>query len=240
MTMSDIVQGNAVTQHIAAATRANVHTVNSNKRPNESYESEWKRFQTFVDERRAENKLQPGEKYLTRDNVDLYFGEKVAYREVTPDSARRVVSSLQWFADHREHHEVSFTIDSPHVKQALKAHRERFTITVAKRVQDPHFQLPTSVLTKSEHERANHTILRRPEWEDLHFSWNLNDMTFIRMASWLKLNLLDIKTDMALGPPGDIGPSKKCMLSYVLQPGGVHKDRHKYKKVIGSWQHHEY
>lgn len=119
--MSGIVQGIAVTQRIAAATRANVHTVNSSKKPNESYESEWKQFQAFVDECRVENKLQPGENYLTRDNVDLYFGEKVVYREVTPDSARRVVSSLQWFVDHREHHETTFTVDSPHVKQVLKA-----------------------------------------------------------------------------------------------------------------------
>ena len=238
--MSGIVQGIAVTQRIAAATRANVHTVNSNKRPNESYESEWKRFQAFVDERRLENKLQPEEKYLTRDNVDLYFGEKVAYREVTPDSARRVVSSLQWFADHREHHEASFPVDSPHVKQALKAHRERFTLVVAKRVQDPHFQLPTSVLTKSEHEKASHAILERPEWEDLHFSWNLNDTTFIRMGSWLKLKLSDIKTDEAHGPPNDTGPGMKRMLSYVLRPGGVHKDRHKYSKVVGNWRHKDY
>jgi hypothetical protein len=158
--MSGIVQGIAVTQRIAAATRANVHsTVNLNKKPNESYESEWKQFQAFVDERRAESKLPPGEKYLTRDNVDLYAGEKVVYREVTPDSARRVISALQWYADHREHHESSFSVDSPHVKQALKAHRERFTLIVTKRVQDPHFQLPTSVLTKGKHEKANHTIL---------------------------------------------------------------------------------
>jgi hypothetical protein len=73
--MSGIVKGIAVTQCITAATCANVHTVNLNKKPNESYESEFKRFQAFVDECRVANKLQPREKYLTQDNMDLYFGE---------------------------------------------------------------------------------------------------------------------------------------------------------------------
>jgi hypothetical protein len=109
-----------------------------------------------------------------------------------------------------------------------------------KRVQDPHYQLPTSVLTKREHEMANHAILEQSEWEDLHFSWNLNDTTFLRMSSWLKLKLSDIKTNVAHGPPNDTGPSMYHMLSYVLHPGGVHKDRHKYTKVVGNWQHMDY
>jgi hypothetical protein len=75
--MSGIAQGIAVSQHIAAATRADVHTVNMNKRPNETNESEWKRFQSFVDERRSENKLPPGVKYLTFDNVDYTLEKKL-------------------------------------------------------------------------------------------------------------------------------------------------------------------
>ena len=83
---------------------------------------------------------------------------------------RRVISSLQWFADHKAHHSDNFIVESLHVKQALKAHRERFTLTVAERVQDPHYQLPASVLTMSDkHEKVNYANLRRPEWEDFHF-----------------------------------------------------------------------
>jgi hypothetical protein len=64
---------------------------------NDAYKSEWKRYRKSVDESRAEEKLQPGEKFLTRDNVDfLFFGEKVAYREEVPDSAQiRLGGSLR-------------------------------------------------------------------------------------------------------------------------------------------------
>jgi hypothetical protein len=167
---------------------------------NDAYKSEWKRYREFVDESIAEEKLQPEEKYLTRDSVDFYFGEKVAHREVVPDSARRVASALQWFADHREHQMTEFVVASPHVKQALKAQKSRFAIVVEKRVQDAHFQLPTSsVLTQAEYRKAKHEY----EWEDLHFSWSICDATFIRMYSFLQLKLSDLKTDVAhptLGP----------------------------------------
>ena len=237
--MSGNLQALAVAQRIHAATLANAQVVHE-KVTNDVYKSEWKRYREFVDKSRAEGKLQPGEKYLTRDNVDFYFGEKVAYREVVADSARRVVSALQWFADHREHQMTEFAVDSPHVKQALEAQKERFADVVEKRVQDPHFQLPTSVLTEAEYRKANHAILQKYEWEDLHFSWSVCDATFIRMHSFLKLKLSDLKTDVAHGPPSDTGPGNHRMMSYVLRPGGVHKDRHKYTQVVGNWRHKEY
>ena len=172
------LQALAVAQRIEAATIANAQVV-SQKTTSDVYTSEWKRFKTFVDESRAAEKLQLGEKYLTRENVDFYFAEKVAYREIVPDSARRVVSALQWFADNREHQVITFTVDSPHVGQALKAQKERFAIALENSVQDPHFQLPTSVLTQADYCKANHAILQRYEWEDLHLSWNICDAAFL-------------------------------------------------------------
>jgi hypothetical protein len=132
---------------------------------------------------------------------------------------------------------AEFAVDSPHVKQSLKAQKERFAIDVEKRVQDPHCQLPTSVLTQAEYRNANHAILKIYEWEDLHFSWSICDATFIRMRSFLQLKLLDLK---AHGPPSDTGPGKHQMMSYVLRPGGVHKDRRKYTQVVRNWRHKEY
>ena len=60
------------------------------------------------------------------------------------------------------------------------------------------------------------------------------------MHSFLQLKLSDLKTDAAHGPPFDTGPGKCQMMSYVLRPGGVHKERHKHKQVVGSWRHKEY
>jgi hypothetical protein len=93
----------------------------------------------FVDESRAEEKLQTGEKYVC---------------QIRLGGSSRPCSGSQ-FADHREHQKAELAVDtvyvvhSPHVKQAFKAQeKERFAIVVKKTVQDPHFQLPTSVFTQ--------------------------------------------------------------------------------------------
>ena len=111
------------------AERARAHTLNnSNRTPRDndrSYASEWKNYCAWVSEHRANNILPAGPKYLTRENVDLYFSERVVNRTITPESARRVVSSLQRFADDVEYVDgtVTFTVDSVVVKRDLESHK---------------------------------------------------------------------------------------------------------------------
>ena len=71
-----------------------------------------------------------------------------------PDSARRVVSALQFFANREEHvtaiGQPEFKVESLIVKQALEAQKIRYGEAVASRVTDPHKNLPTDVLSQDE------------------------------------------------------------------------------------------
>jgi hypothetical protein len=49
---------------------------------------------------------------------------------VVPDTARRVVSSLQWYSDNLEHPIKKFVVESDAVKAALKA--QKLTVSQSK------------------------------------------------------------------------------------------------------------
>ena len=178
-----------------------------------------------MDTGRAEKKLLPGDKYLTRQNVDLYFGLVVSKYAVVPDSARRVISSLQWFSNTYEHTLDKFEVGSPEVLLALKAQMQHYGNKIAALIVDPHANLPTDVLSDEDYDRAYDTILKRINWEDLHLSWTTCDQTYVRYGSFAKFKLADIRLDRAHGPPKDTGPGKKQMVSIILRSRGVHKDR---------------
>ena len=234
---SPATQEAEVARRIRETSAGNAQVVQENSKPDTTYEREWKRFKTFVDTGRAEKKLLPGDKYLTRQNVDLYFGLVVSKYAVVPDSARRVVSSLQWISNTYEHTLDKFEVESPEVLLALKAQMQHYGNKIAALIADPHANLPTDVLSDEDYDRAYDTILKRINWEDLHLSWTTCDQTCVRFGSFAKFKLADIRLDRAHGPPKDTGPGKKQMVSIILRPRGVHKDRYKNTKVVGSWRH---
>ena len=86
-----------------------------------TYVSEWRRYKEWVVDERAAGIIPDGPKFLTRENVDLYFSEIIVNRMVVANTARRVVSALQVFADEEEYTDGSetFTIESATVKKAL-------------------------------------------------------------------------------------------------------------------------
>ena len=90
---------------VAAMARQHAtHNVASNRQSNDrSYEAEWKNFMNWVNMMRENNDVPPGTKYLTRENVDLYFQTEVVARIIQPTGARRIVSSLQRMANDIEY-----------------------------------------------------------------------------------------------------------------------------------------
>ena len=87
---------------IAAAQAANV--VAARREPDPTYKSNVKNFKAFIDEKRFLGEVPQGNKYLTQNNVDLYFALHVARKgSVNHDTARRVVSSLQNYALNHEY-----------------------------------------------------------------------------------------------------------------------------------------
>lgn len=229
-----------LTERIQTANNANLRVVKKQKKADTTYERNWKKFTTFIDKERENGNVPPGDKYLTRENVDLYFSETICDYIVTPDTARRVVSALQWHANFREYGKGVFDVDSPAVKQALEAQKVNYGATLAKKIRDPHEKLPTDVMTDEEYMRAFDAILKRNEWEDLLLAWAICDQTYLRYGSYRVLTFDDICLDLAHGPKNDTGPGNKAMLSLILRPGGLHKDRFKYTKVVGNWRHREY
>ena len=169
--LSPATQEAEVARRIHEASTGNAQVVQENSKPDTTYEREWKHFKTFVDTGRAEKKLLPGDKYLTHQNVDLYFSLVISKYAVVPDSARRVISSLQWFSNTYEHTLDKFEVGSPEVLLALKAQMQHYGNKIAALIVDPHANLPTDVLSDEDYDRAYDTILKRINWEDLHLSW---------------------------------------------------------------------
>jgi len=230
---------------IQTATRENLERTNNVLKPDTTYSREWTKFKVFIDQKRQEKIVPlPHDLYLTRDNVDLYFSTVIRDRECVPDSARRVVSALQFFANREEHvtaiGQPEFNVESPIVKQALEAQKIRYGEAVASRVTDPHKNLPTDVLSQDEYKRIHLGIIPRIDWDDFQWTYSICDATFVRFASAKILTFADIKLDVAHGPEaqqhGIGGSMNKSMISYVLR-SGKHKDRHKHTQVVGVWRH---
>ena len=228
---------------IQAATTANV--TETAPKADRTYEREWRKFKAFVDAERdgQGNRLPQGDKYLTRNAVDLYFSTVIAHRTtVMPESARRVVSSLQFFAKNKEFidGDEEFVVDSHTVSRSLGAQKQRYFEHIAtQELSEPHANLPTNVLNDEEHERVLNEIFTNcsQNWQDLAFSWTLCTQSYVRNDSARKFMYCDLVLDTAHGPEkrGELAK----ILSIVLRQG-----RHKYKqdktRIVGGWRHRNY
>jgi hypothetical protein len=91
---------------------------------NRPYENGWTRYKRWVTQLRNQNSIPVGMKYITRENIDLYFQQQVTLREVQPTTTRRVVSALQKIAIEVECKGTnSLTVENPSVKLALNIHQ---------------------------------------------------------------------------------------------------------------------
>jgi hypothetical protein len=92
---------------------------NSTKKPDKTYEAEYKRYVKFC----LANGFTGPPPLITRERIDCYFSEEVTMRRVAGQTARRVVSALQWFADNREYVDAErpFNVESDRVKKIAVA-----------------------------------------------------------------------------------------------------------------------
>lgn len=229
-------------ERLADATDANLQHVLDNTQIDNTYVREWRKFREWIDDERENGRIPAGPKYITRENVDLYFAEVVAFKNTTTDTAARVAQALQKYADVLEHQgEARFVVRNDSVNTSLKAQKSRHEAAIANNDEDPHKNLPTAVISPGEHMKALHSIVVRRDWQDFQLSWNMCDATFIRNSSFRKLRLCDLKLDKeSHGPPPNGGPGRRRSMSYVLRPGGAHKDRFKYTHMVGNWRHKEW
>jgi hypothetical protein len=134
--------------------------------PDKTYKRNYDIFRKWIDEHvEVQGQLDETRprKYITRENVDLYFSTVVAHRgDIQPDTARRMVPSLQFYAD-REIHNVlgeRFVVESIIVTQSLKAQKGRYISIDHDNEVDPHRNLPTNIITMEEYKAAVHHIIQ--------------------------------------------------------------------------------
>ena len=127
-----------------------------------TYRSEWKRYVGWVQQKRNERVVPEGNRFITREVVDLYFAQVVALRVVKPATARRAISTLQWQADKDEYlgERVRFVVDdSQCVKDALRAQERLYNQHLENSIEDPHDKLPTDTLSRQDLRRIISTAL---------------------------------------------------------------------------------
>ena len=101
-----------------------------------------------------------GEKYLTRESVDLYCSLVVATLKCTPGVARRIRPALQFFADSYEYLNEEFTVDSDNMANAFTMQETSYAKAQMDLKIDPHANLPINQLTTQKHQLALSTIFK--------------------------------------------------------------------------------
>ena len=123
-----------------------------------TYLREWKRFKKFVEEQILLKVLPLGDKYLTRESVDLYCLMVVATLTCTPGVARLIRPALHFFADSEEYLNDEFTVDSDNMANAFTTQETSYAKSQLDLKIDPHANLPINQLTTEEHQLALSTI----------------------------------------------------------------------------------
>ena len=182
---------------------ATARSVAEQQQCDKTYTHAWKSFTSFVDSKRSTYELPPGDIYLTRINVDLFFLEVVANKTCSPSSCCRFVSGLQWFSTHKEHVEAlgaePFNVVSTVVTSALQDQKRKYQSLHGKREQknlsihptddisplpDPYVHLKTNVVTPEHTEMAMKWAVKNlPDWGSPSICWTWGISSFIRNSS---------------------------------------------------------
>ena len=231
-------------QHLATLVETNASLIRATAEHQGVYASIWRKYRAFIDDPSNSNVFTSEDgKYLTRNNIDIFFQEVVAHTEIIPESARRYVSALQHYANQIKYINDNFTVDSGNpnlVANALEAQKARYMFRIAEQQNDPHANLPTAVISKAEYEKIHHrTILDQIDTLDFQWAFSTCNSCYLQYLSSYCLNLCDMRLDTAHGPPLDEEENRDEMLSYILQ-SGRHKDRAKHKQIVGAWRHRDY
>ena len=232
-----------------------------------TYLREWRRYKAFVEEQRRLGVLRNGDRYLTRENIDVYCSMVVANLTCTPKVARRIRPALQFYANELEYLNEAFNVESDHMVSAFRTQQTAHSISELNKRVDPHSNLPINNLTQDEHQRALSTIFNHnyDSWKSLASSWVLGNNSFIRCDTFVKLKLSSLLFNHTHGPQVKVGQveSRLPMLAFVLnpndmkggqsntRPGGTNNEEQNgksmqrrkaagRKRITGCWRHVNY
>jgi hypothetical protein len=206
-----------------------------------TYKNKWKAYTKWVDTVRAAGHLPAGPYYLTRENVDRYFLAVVVNMTAGAATVRKEVSTLQWYANNREHvGPVNFEVENDVVILCLQTQitNRKKALEEKSSGHDPHKGLK-DVLPECEREiLMRHVYQNRNDWGPLSVSFSWGQNVALRGASTRKLVYADLNLSYGFGPEKE-GPRCRIPL-IVLRKGGVHKDNNTTDKQVGCWRHKNY
>jgi hypothetical protein len=238
-----------IQERIYAATVQNLEMVASSTKIDGTYKTQWKRYREFVNEKVLIGEL-PSENglFLTRAKVDYYFSHVVAnLTSLCPSSARRIVSSLQKFADIGEHaHSPErFIVESRTVNQALDCHSTKWAIEQAAKISDPHSGLPTDVITYDEHRKAFDFMIQQRDWRDITWCWSTCRACYLRYHNVHNMLMSRMRLELNSGPrmknAARDAPCAPC-LAYILRKdelAKVKKGEQKTPRIVGGVRHRD-
>ena len=187
-----------------------------------TYLREWKRYKSFVEEKRKDGLLPAGNKYLTRQAIDLYSSMVVAHLKCTPKVARRIRPSLQFYANEIEYLGEKFVVESEHMLAGFQTQETTYAKNQLNKRIDPHSNLPINNLTTHEHQQALTTIFTTNHecWRSMASSWILGNNSFIRCDTFIHLKLSSLVFNYTHGPLIKVGEVERRlpMVAFVLNP----------------------
>jgi hypothetical protein len=207
--------------------------------PNSKYASEWKKYKKWITQSTAVATPVDGQKWLTKNNLDVYFEQQVRLRLGNKNSTRTVMNALQWFADYQEHvgSDPKFIVGSPRIELALKAQERRREAAggYGNPGTDPKRGLKDIFPNEDKVRVMKHIYSNRHDWASAapNFTWGHNGA--VRGHSNRKCGISDMNMSYGFGPAnGD-----RCLL-LVLRKGLKNKDRHTMDKQVGVWRNRDY
>jgi len=113
-------------QAALAATRANLHSQPLVQ--DSTYTRNQRMFFNWVDMQRAAGRVAPGPRRITHTNVNLFFNTVLVHKKWSRPVIRKMVSSLQYYANMREHAGEGFIVETPLVREAIKSQQKTFGV----------------------------------------------------------------------------------------------------------------
>lgn len=227
-----------------AAERRQLNVQQHPLRQDATYSREQNYYREWVDNKRGEGIIPTGTRYITGENVDLYFTEKVVNRMITPQSAKRICYALDRLA-FREYAGETTAFECktrPVVQQSLKLQQDKYYQHLREQssMHDPIGKLRTDMLTPDEKSTFINIVLgnNKPNWSPLCLSFTGCEQLMTCYHSLNQVRLCDLHHNNTHGP-NETGPYDTEMLGVAYQPG-IHKEVQTSKRVLGSWRHFDW
>ena len=200
--------------------------------PNATYASDFSRYRSWVT---AQDELDDVPLF-SRENVDHYFSRMIAYRAGKPDTARKVVSALQWYCNFH-YNSTPFTVESTLVLDALRLQKARCEST-GNPGGDPHHGLKDIVPESDRATLMKYIYRSRKDWDtaSVNFAWGYQGA--VRGASNRLLTFSNLNLSYGFGPEKEGSLARALLL--VMRKGPLHKDRHDTDKQVCAWRHKNY